>query len=204
MYEWVASSVELSKNVFQEFSLDWDFNLSEPASIKEVNDCEQMLGLSFPSSYRDFLLKYNGAHFFCSHTGNLSNTYSWWADSGIVIFGTKVLVEYWLEYERNCRENFADTEEYPQAYPLPLPIAYLGRVGTGDFCALNRDELIESEYPVIDCDHELPPCDWKKTIISNSFEEWLRKMFKRVIEHKSLPEYWFEDTLHDRSLNRMQ
>ena len=65
---------------------------------------------------------------------------------------------------------------------------------------MDEDKLIKGENPVLDCDHELPPCEWKKARIAGSFEEWLRKMFDRVIEHNSQPEYWFEDIPHDNSL----
>ncbi|MBW4650159.1 MAG: SMI1/KNR4 family protein [Kastovskya adunca ATA6-11-RM4] len=170
--------------------------MGEAATQEEVDQCEQELSVSLPPSYRKFLLKYNGAHLFCSHTGNRSTPNSWWADSGIIIFGTKSLLEYrQLVYKL----LLLDTEEYP-TYPSSLPIAYLGRIGTGDFCALDMDELIAGENPVLDCDHEYPPSEWKNAMIAVSLEDWLQKMFARVVEHKSPPEYWFEDTLEDNSL----
>ena len=59
---------------------------------------------------------------------------------------------------------------------------------------------IGGENPIIDCDHDYSPSEWESAVIANSFEEWLKKMFARGIESKSIPEYWFEDTLSDNSL----
>jgi hypothetical protein len=61
------------------------------------------------------------------------------------------------------------------------------------------DILIEGENPVLDCDHDLLPSEWKASQIAVSFEDWLRKMFDRIIEHKSDPEYWFPNP-QDNSL----
>ena len=197
MYEWIPKSIEQSRNIFQELSLDWGFSMGEAATREEVHECEQELCLLLPHSYREFLLKYNGAHLFYSNAGTRSDSDSWWANSGVVVFGTKSLLEYRpLIYDAFLYNDDSNVEEYPSV----LSIAYLGRIGTGDFCALNRDELIGAENLVIDCDHELSPSEWKDAPIAISFEEWLRKMFSRVIENRSQPEYWLEDTLDDNSL----
>ena len=191
MYEWMPESMEQSKSV-QAFSLDWGFDMGEAATQEKINECEQKLELSLPPSYRKFLLKYNGAHLFCSGRGTRSDSCFWWADSGVVVLGTKPLLEY-----RHFVYDLLDTQEH--TFSL-LPIAYLGRVNTGDFCALNMAKSIEGENPVIDCDHDYSPSEWEGAVIANSFEEWLKKMFACVIESKSTPEYWFEDTLSDNSL----
>ena len=143
MYEWMPESMEQSRSVFQAFSLDWGFDMGEAATQAEINECEQELGLSLPPSHRKFLLRYNGAHLFCSGRGTRSDSCSWWADSGVVVLGTKPLLEY-----RHFVYDLLDTQEYSS--PLPVPIAYLGRVNTGDFCALNMAKSIEGENPIFE------------------------------------------------------
>ncbi|MCU0567551.1 MAG: hypothetical protein MUF49_13255 [Oculatellaceae cyanobacterium Prado106] len=63
--------------------------------------------------------------------------------------------------------------------------------------------LRDNECPVLDCNQDYPPSSWKESPIANSFEEWLMKMFEHVIHYKSLPEYWFTDTLNAGSLGRI-
>lgn len=196
MYEWIDRSLALSKSVFQECACDWDFNLSEPATIEEIHECERELGLSLPPSHVEFLLKYNGAHLFRANAGKRSDSYSWWANSGVLVFGTKSI----LDYSKFLSRHF----EEPEYKLSPVPIAYLGRICTGDFCALDMDELIEGENPVMACDPCAPSYEWRDALIAASFEEWLRKMFNRIINHKSPPEYWFADTLQDDSLRDLR
>jgi hypothetical protein len=194
MYEWLEDSVKESRYVFDSFSLDWIFQFNEPASESEIEEYELQTGLSLPHSYKLFLLKHNGAHLFCSEAANpiFSGSSSLWANSGILIFEMSAT----REYKKQIHRIYDVSEQL-----LPLPIAYLGRIGTGDFCSLDFGSFNGIENPVLDCNHEYSPEEWKDSVIANSFEEWLRKIFERIIRHKSLPEYWFEDTLYDNSLD---
>lgn len=191
MYEWTNDSIEQSYEIFNELSLDWGFKLNEPATEEDLREYELTTGITLPPSYRLFLLKHNGAHLFLSKSGSLSTTYSWWADSGILVFGTAALTEY-----RNFVYKLSDNSDRR----LPLPIAYLGRIGTGDFCGLDMNNSTDFESPVLDCNPDYPSDEWLNSVIANSFEDWLKEMFSRVIGHKSFPEYWFKDTLYDCSL----
>ena len=197
MYEWILGSIEQSKIVFQKNSLDWGFKLSEPATNEKIRQCEQALGLPLPYSYCEFLLRYNGAHLFCTSTAAYSETERWWSNSGIVVLGLEALLFYrqhlqWI-YE------LSDSLEVP----FPIPIAYLGRICTGDFCALNINELTKFENPVMYCEQDRDPIDWKNDTIAHSFECWLQKMLNQIIERKRLPEYWLQDTLYDGSLTQV-
>lgn len=190
MYEWMADAIEEAEALFQDISLDWQFKLNRAATEREILTCENELNIQLPLCYRRFILKHNGAHLFCSASGNISNTNSWWADSGIVIFGTKALIEYRPQtYDYFIYDDNSTSEDYSSI----LPIAYLGRLLTGDFCSLNLNDSIQGHHAVIDCDHELPPSDWKKATIAESLDVWLRKIFECVIKGKSFPEYWIED-----------
>ena len=194
MYEWMPEAMEQSQKVFQAFSLDWGFKMNEAATEEEISQCEAELALVLPPSYREFLLNHNGARLFRSSAKTQPSSSFWWADSGVVIFGTKALIQY----RPLIRDYFLyDDDSSIEDYPSVLPIAYLGHIGTGDFCALNRDKLVDKEHPVLDCDHELAPSAWKKAPIASSVEAWLKKMFDCVIENRSRPEYWFESDIAD-------
>ncbi|PIG94551.1 SMI1/KNR4 family protein [Gloeocapsopsis sp. IPPAS B-1203] len=193
MYDWLCKSLHQADRIFPEFSLGWKCHFNSSAWEDEINKCEQELNLSLPHSYREFLLRHNGAHLFYSELEDYSDTAAWWAGSGIKIFGTGELLSY-RHYRRITSSPFTDAED-----PSILGFAYLGRLGTGDFCAFDT-AFVGNECPVLDCDQDYPSSKWKESPIAFSFEEWLSKMFDRIINHKSLPEYWFSDSLYDNSL----
>lgn len=183
MFEWLPRRLEQSMKVFQEFSLDWTFVLNEPASESLIQACELELGLVLPPSYREFLLQFNGVHLFCTEAEIRSNTHPWWVDSGLMIQGTDTLELF------NQAMRFGSTS---QEWNSLIPFCYLGRIGTGDFCALDPQQIDESEYAVVDCDSELVPSEWQKAKIASSFEEWLKKLFNQVIDQNNFPEYWLD------------
>lgn len=197
MYEWLPSSIEEAKEIFKENSLDWDFKLNSSIDNKDIMTCERELAMNLPDGYKQFVHKHNGAHLFCSKVGNVSESNTWWADSGIVLFGTKTILEYRpLIYESFVYDDDSSIEDY---YSI-LPIAYLGRLMTGDFCSIDLSNPNENNFPVIDCNHELPPSEWKKSVIASSMNEWLEHMFRRVIQSSEFPEYWIESDSKDSSL----
>lgn len=191
MYEWLPRRLEQAMKVFQEFSLDWTFVLNEPASEASIKSCELELGLILPPSYREFLLQFNGAHLFCTEGEIRSHSHSWWVDSGLMIQGTDTLVLF----NQDRRANWISQEGKSL-----IPFCYLGRIGTGDFCALDPQQLDDSEYAVLDCDHELVPSEWRQAKVASSFEEWLKKLFNQVIDQKNFPEYWFDVELSSSGL----
>jgi SMI1-KNR4 cell-wall len=197
MYEWLPEAIEQSEPVFQEFSVNLEFKLYQPTTKEKIKQCEQLLGLSLPRSYREFLLKHNGAHLFCSDTAAYAETEIWWSNSGIVVFGIEALLSHrqhlqWI-YE------LSDSLETP----FPVPIAYLGRICTGDFCALEMGELTNFENPVMYCQQDCDPSDWKESIVASSFEDWLQKMFTNVIKWGRSPEYWLKDNLYNNSIAQL-
>lgn len=183
MYEWLPHRLEQAMKVFQKFSLDWTFVLNEPASESLIQACELELGLVLPSSYREFLLQFNGAHLFCIEDEIRSDFYPLWVGSGLMIQGADTLVLF----KQDIQAGSASQEGN-----LLIPFCYLGHIGTGDFCAFDPQQLDNSEYAVLDCDHELLPEEWRKAKIASSFEEWLKKLFNQVIDQNNIPEYWFD------------
>lgn len=187
MYEWMPDAIVEACQIYEQLSLNLTFSLNEGARQEEIIECENELEILLPPSYKEFILRHNGAHLFCSYTGQTSISTKWWADSGIVLFGTQALKEF---RPRIYGSFLYDDDSGIEEYKSVLPIAYLGSIGTGDFCALNLDDSAQGEYPVIDCDHELPASDWKKSVIADSMNSWLRKMFDCIIHDSSSPEYW--------------
>lgn len=183
MYEWLPRRLEQAMKVFQEFSLDWTFVLNEPASESLIQACELELGLVLQGSYREFLLQFNGVHLFCTEGEIRSNSHPWWVDSGLMIQGTDTLALF------NQAMQVGSASQEGNSL---IPFCYLGYIGIGDFCALDPQQLNDSEYAVLDCDHELVPSEWQKAKIASSFEEWLKKLFNQVIDQKNFPEYWFD------------
>ena len=194
MYDWMDSSIEQANTIFQEFSLDWKFLFNSGAGEDQITKCESELNLSLPRSYQEFLLRHNGVHLFYNELEERSDSSSWWAGSGVKIFGTTDLLSY-RHYRQETSSPYSESEDQSM-----LIFTYLGRIGTGDSCALDTAKFSSSECPVLDCDHDYPSSIWKETPIASSFEEWLIKMFDRIINHKSLPEYWYSDTSNDNSL----
>ncbi|RUR83517.1 tetratricopeptide repeat protein [Chlorogloeopsis fritschii PCC 9212] len=182
MFEWLPERIEQAQQVFQEFSLDWTFILNPPATETEIRACEEALGVTLPPSYREFLLRHNGANFFCTDLGETYDR-SIWDDSGLIIYGTDNLVDF----NQEKQEIYTDEE-----WDSLIAFCYLERIGTGDFCGLDPQQKTNLEYAVLDCFHELAPADWRQARIASSFADWLARIFDQVILHKKYPEYWFE------------
>lgn len=180
MFEWLSERIEQAHKVFQEFSLDWTFILNSPATEAEIQACEVDLGVALPPSYREFLLRWNGAYLFCVEEDILPPG---WENSGLVIHGTATL----LGFNQPEWEGFT-AEEWNSL----VAFCYLGRVRSGDFCALDPQQTTNSEYTVLDCFHELTPAEWRQARIAFSFAGWLERLFNQVVDEKKLPEYWFE------------
>jgi hypothetical protein len=191
MYDWMPDAVERSVKIFHEFSIECGMYLGAAATKEEIYQCEQALELELPHSYKEFLLTYNGAHLFSDGEPQYAEAEEapWWSNSGIVILGLQSLLSY--------RKTLIWTYElcdYP-VQPFPIPVAYLGRSCTGEFCALDMTSSTNLENPVMYCEHDRDPNEWKSFTISKSFGDWLNKTFEAVIEHKNFPEYWSEESL---------
>jgi SMI1 / KNR4 family (SUKH-1) len=191
MYEWILDTVERSIEVFHGFSLECGMHLGEPATTEEIHQCEQAIGLELPHSYKEFLLIHNGAHLFSDRDPQYAKAEEapWWSDSGTVILGLESL----LSYRKTLMWTY-ELCDFP-VRPFPIPIAYLGRSCTGEFCALDMTSLNNLENPVMYCEHDRDPSEWKDFTIASSFEDWLHKTFEAVIDRKNFPEYWSEENL---------
>jgi len=183
MFDWLTERIEQAQTVFQEFSLDWTFILNPPATAAEIRASEVALGVPLPPSYREFLLRCNGARLFCTDQSETPER-SWMEQFGLIIQGSDNLIKF---NQQEKGEMFSDEE-----WDSLIAFCYLGRIGTGDFCALDPQQTTNSEYEILDCFHELVPIDWRQARIASSFAEWLAKIFDQVVEQKKLPEYWYE------------
>jgi len=126
------------------------------------------------------LLRWNGAYLFRVKQDEPPDG-SYWDDSGIVIQGTNTLLEF-----------TQDNQEVYEEWNSLIAFCYLGGIGTGDFCALDPQQITDTEYAVLECFHEVSPTEWRQAQIASSFAEWLARIFDEVVDAKKRPEYWYE------------
>jgi hypothetical protein len=132
------------------------FEVSQRASQGQIERAEKALGKALPQSYREFLLRWNGAVLYRTEYV-----------SGCTIFGTDEVVErnrIWREYELLPRE-------------LDSNALIFVDWGDGDYIAFDTARQdTEGEYTVLDGDHNISPSEWNT--ICDTFEEWLARLIK--------------------------
>jgi hypothetical protein len=180
MYEWLPSRIGQAKQTLQDFSLNWESILNPPASEAEITACEAVLGMQLPRSYRNFLLQWNGAYLFRNAKGELPDgpfiNLSCDIDTAIFLHGTQTIVE--LNEQGNCDE-------------MQNSLLRFASVGMeSDYCGFDIRQ-IEGEPVVLDCGACFPLEECLATKISNSFVEWLEKIFDQVVVEKKEPIFWF-------------
>jgi len=179
MFEWLPERIEQAKIISDEFEQGWNFRLNPPATKADIDSCEAALGIPLPPSYREFLLRWNGAYLFRIDDSQSSDD-PWDGSSLIHIQGT----QYLLEFNQEVKDDLT-AEEWDSL----ILFAY----GCyGDYCGLDPQQTTNWEYAVLDCDHDSHPVEWRQAKIASSFAEWLEKIFDQVINKKKLPEYWIE------------
>ncbi|MUL38317.1 SMI1/KNR4 family protein [Gloeocapsopsis dulcis] len=173
MFEWLPERIEQAKIISQEFSLDWRFILNLPATEAEIRTCETDLGVLLPLSYREFLLRWNGASLFREESQLSGGVLS-----EIGIKGTHEL----LNFNREEKVNFTNEE-----WDSLILFCYLGM--SADYCGFDPSQEKNAEYAVLDCFHELEPAQWRQSKIASSFIEWLEQIFEQVAQKKH-PFFW--------------
>jgi hypothetical protein len=183
MYIWIPDKI---KQVTEITDIAGGFKFNPPANEDEIRACEEQLSLILPRSYKEFLKFSNGAHIFCGES-TIEITLPWLADSGILIQSTSTIVEF----NQHLDSIYVDNDE--KKY---IAFCYLGHIGTGDFCGFDVTSYLDSEYKVLDCQHDFLFEDWQEEhVIANSFEDWLIKLFNSVIQNHFRPEYWIPKPL---------
>jgi hypothetical protein len=186
MYTWRPEKIEQTQKILKAQNTQLGFKFNSPATQDEIRRCEEELGFVLPNSYKEFLKFSNGAHLFCSDQPrfeNIQSTTSWWADSGILIQSTSALVPFNQEQDVVYVEDDGE-KKY-------IAFCYLGYIGTGDFCSFDITSSVDSEYKVLDSEHDCLFEEWQaEHVIANSFEDWLIKIFDEVIQNNNRPEYW--------------
>ena len=176
--------------ILREVNIGLGFKFNSPADEHEISKCENQLGLILPTSYREFLKLSNGAHLFCSSQPKYGKNASWWTDDGILIQDTGSIIEFNQYHD----EIYVDDDGKKKF----ISFAYLGHILTGDFCGFDITGCMNSEYKILDCQHDCSFEDWQQEhVISSSFEEWLMNIFDAVVLNQIRPEYWIPWPLHD-------
>jgi SMI1 / KNR4 family (SUKH-1) len=186
MYTWLPKKIEQAQAILSSKDITMGFKLNSPASLGEIQQCEDRLSLTLPKSFKEFLKFANGAHIFCGESTR-GSTESWWAGTGILIQSTSSIVSF------NQHVDQVYLEDGEKKY---IAFCYLGYIGTGDFCGFDVTSYIDSECKVLDCYHDCSFEDWHEShVIADSFEDWLIKVFDEVIINKNRPEYWLPTPL---------
>ncbi|WP_404790771.1 SMI1/KNR4 family protein [Altericista sp. CCNU0014] len=191
MYTWIPEKVKQAQQILKARSIKLEFKFNSPAKQDEIQRCEEDLGFILPISYKEFLKFSNGANIFCSDQPRFEitqTTPTWFADSGILIQSTSSLVEFNQNQDKVYVEDDGD-KKY-------IAFCYLGYIGTGDFCSFDITTYANSEYKVLDSQHDYSFDDWHaEHVIADSFEDWLIKLFDEVIQNNRRPEYWIPSPL---------
>ncbi|MEA5504180.1 SMI1/KNR4 family protein [Halotia wernerae UHCC 0503] len=188
MYTWLPQKVEQAQQILEKQNIELGFKFNRPASQAEIQRYEAELGFILPHSYKEFLKFSNGANVFCSEQPRFEITLPWLADSGILIQSTSTIVPFNQDQDQVYVED--DSEKKYIAF------CYLGYIATGDFCSFDITTYANSEYKVLDCQHDYSFEEWQaEHIIANSFEDWLIKIFDEVIQNNGRPEYWMPSPL---------
>jgi hypothetical protein len=189
MYLSIPERVKKVQQISSNKGIELGFKFNSPANHHEIQQCEENLGFILPNSYKEFLKFSNGANVFCSNIARSEITLPWMADSGILIQSTSTIVAF-----NQAQDEIYIDDKSDKKY---VAFAYLGYIGTGDFCSFDMTTVYSnSEYKVLDCNHDYSFEDWKADgTIANSFEDWLIKMFTEVIDNNRRPEYWIPSPL---------
>jgi hypothetical protein len=188
MYRWFPEKLEQAQQLLEAQNVALGFKFNPPASQGDIQRCEEELGFILPNSYKEFLRFSNGANIFCSDEPSFEINSPWWTDSGVLIQGTSALVPF-NQYQDKVYVEDDGEKKY-------IAFCYLGYVNTGDFCSFDITTFANSEYKVLDSQHDYLFEDWHaEHVIANSFEDWLIQMFDEVIQNNGRPEYWMSSPL---------
>ncbi|NDJ16254.1 SMI1/KNR4 family protein [Myxacorys almedinensis] len=190
MYTWLSEKIEQAQKILKAQNIQLGFKFNSPATQGEIQRCEEELGFILPDSYKEFLKFSNGANIFCIDQPRFEITQAtpWWADSGILIQSTSAIVPFNQEQDEVYVEDDGE-KKY-------IAFCYLGYICTGDFCSFDLTTYADSEYKVLDSQHDYMFEEWQaEHIIANSFEDWLIKIFDEVIQNNRRPEYWIPSPL---------
>lgn len=183
---WLSEKVEQAQQILNAQNIQLGFKFNPPATQGDIHRCEEELGLVLPNSYKEFLRVSNGAHLFCRDQP-LYNMTPPWADSGLLIQSTSSIVPFNEDTDKIYVE-----EDGEKKY---IGFCYLGQFLSGDFCSFDVTAYANSEYKVLDSQHDYLFEEWQEYVIANSFEDWLIKVFEQVIQNNCRPEYWIPSPL---------
>lgn len=189
MLTWLSGKVEQVQQILTAQDIQLGFKFNPPATQGDIHRCEEELGFILPNSYKEFLKLSNGAHLFCRSQSLYNITLPWLADSGLLIQSTGSIVPFNEDTDKIYIE-----EDEKKKY---IGFCYLGQFLSGDFCSFDITTYVDSEYRVLDSQHDYSFEEWQEQVIADSFEDWLIKVFDQVIQHNGRPEYWIPSPLAD-------
>lgn len=177
MYDWLDQAISRVIGIGYEYSVRYNFILNSPATPDEIKETELRIGYLLPQSYKEFLMKYDGARLFVREA--LDSDY-------VVILSlnkTKMTphdCDLWQE------ETFNNPDEDK--------ILLVGYIWTGeghDWIGLDPYQTKEGdEWKVLYVYGEEKPSGLRRRPLASSFDQWIRRMFSTVLVREEDPLYW--------------
>jgi len=144
---------KLKKRDSEGNSIEVEFMVNPPATISEIKHIEKELGIKLPTSYVEFLQKFNGARM-----------YDYDGLDGFELLGTNDLVDINSFLASDYNEDWVDSI-----------LIFAKCIGEGNYLGFDSS-VGKSEYCILDCFHEEIPINWE--IISESFDQFLEKLIE--------------------------
>ncbi|NJK30231.1 MAG: SMI1/KNR4 family protein [Acaryochloridaceae cyanobacterium CSU_3_4] len=154
MLTWFSEKVEQAQQVLNAQNIQLGFKFNPPATQSDIYRCEEELRLILPNSYKEFLKLSNGAHLFCCDQPLYNITLPWLADSGLLIQSTSSIVPFNEDTDKIYVE-----EDGEKKY---IGFCYLGQLLSGDFCSFDVTTYADSEYKVLDSQHDYSLEEWQE------------------------------------------
>jgi hypothetical protein len=173
MFEWLPDTITQLENSDVARKEGWRFVLNRPASGTELDRLEAAIGIPLPPSFRGFLAQWNGASLF--RPGLRGANGQELLGSVIEILDTERIVELTKQLTRDWEQDD------PGGFGNLFVVAQTPGTG-GDYCGLNPEHTSpQGEYALVDCMGEFWPSCWRRCVVEESFEEWLRKVFDAAV-----------------------
>ncbi len=102
-YDWLVDMVSRAQDYeTARNSISLSFDVSPPALLRDIDDCEALLGVHLPPSYKDFLRTWNGFTFIrYDHTDDSCKV-----PNTAHVFGTEMLLTEAIAWKKERRGGY--------------------------------------------------------------------------------------------------
>lgn len=158
----------------------WHAEKRPPATQREIDDCQQLIGVALPEDYRALLMASNGMTLGIQRRELVRYE--------IALLGTGEIVERTAEHSADAHDAFPE-ESFDS-------LIVFADTMDGDICLFDRSQERDGRVPVLGGNHEDDPDGWRRTIIAADFDQWYRNVLTFVAEygnHDDFRYWWARD-----------